>query len=45
MIRGHVWRPMNDARKDSDSPCQFMNCRRLKAEHQRAVSQVSLWRR
>jgi hypothetical protein len=45
VIRDHVYRPLVPRRKGvptSEQPCQFMNCLRPIAEHERAVSG---WRR
>ena len=51
MITGHVWRPLlPTAYVDGtpafrlpvlDRPCEFMNCRRPRAEHERAVKRVT----
>lgn len=42
MIRDHVYRPPNHAKfrksKLPEPPCEFMNCGRSRAEHERAVS-------
>lgn len=43
MIHDHSWRPPHGAKVSyrttwAQRPCEFMNCRRPRAEHARAVS-------
>lgn len=38
MIRDHVWRPNTNRRGRFDPLCGYMNCRKSRAEHERAIA-------